>query len=225
MNKSQYTLSVVALAIALGGCSGAVNGSEQALTIAQQHPIAVDSQVVSMTIKDDGTTDDISAVDKSRLNAFADSYLRYGHGPLTITAPSGSENDLDSQEAAADIRQHLNNIGVPWSSMTGASYRSGAAGDRDMILSYTHYVATPSACGIWDGLRESDRRNIRSPNFGCSTMNNLAAMIADPRDLVAPTAMTAPDAAIRIRGVNAFRAGEDTSSEGNDEIEQQIANQ
>ena len=195
------------------------------MTIAQQHPIAVDNQVVSLTIKDDQSTDDISAIDKSRLSAFADAYLRYGHGPLTVTMPSGSENDPDSQEAASDIRKHLFAMGIPWSSMNGATYRTGNSGDRDLIVSYTHYVATPSACGIWHGLREADRRNVRSPNFGCSTRNNLAAMVSDPRDLIEPSALTAPDAAGRIRGVNAFRAGEDTSSEVNDEINQQIANQ
>lgn len=225
MTKSYVKISIVALATALGGCSGAVNGSEQALTIAQQHPIAVDNQVVSMTIKDDGSTEDLSSIDKSRLSAFADAYLRYGHGPLTITMPSGAENDLDSQEAASDIRKYLFAMGIPWSSMGGATYRTGQSGDRDLIISYTHYIATPSACGIWDGIREADRRNVRSPNFGCSTMNNLAAMVSDPRDLVEPSALTSPDAAIRIRGVNAFRAGEDTSSEVNDQINQQIAEQ
>jgi len=226
MNNANFNLTMLAAAaVAITGCAGAVNGSEQALSIAQAHPISVDSQIVSMTLKDDGASDDLSAVDKARLRAFADAYMRYGHGPLTITAPSGTSSDLDGQEAVADIRGFLNEHGVPWSSMSGATYRNGEAGDRELIISYTHYVATPSACGVWNGMGEADRRNVRSPNFGCSTMSNLAAMIADPRDLVEPTTMTDPDSAIRIRGVNAFRAGEDTSSEVNSEINQEVANQ
>lgn len=222
-NVSKYSLVVAT--ITLGGCTVGFNGPEQALTIAQQHPIAVDSQIVSLTIKSDETTSDLSNIDKARLRAFADSYMRSGHGPLTITAPSGSSNDLDDQEEIADIRSYLHETGIPWERMSGASYRNGAVNGRDIIITYTHYVATPSACGIWEGLREADDRNLRSPNFGCSTMNNLAAMIADPRDLIEAPDLTDPDAAIRIRGVEAFRAGEDTSSEINDEINQQVSEQ
>jgi pilus assembly protein CpaD len=65
---------------------------------------------------------------------------------------------------------------------------------------------------------------MRSPNFGCSMQNNLAAMIGDPRDLVEPAAMTAPDAAIRVRGVKLFREGQVTSSETDGDVEQRVAN-
>ena len=215
---------IIAAAV-VSGCSGAFNGPEQALSVAQQHPIAVDSQVVTLTIRDDASTDELSRLDKARLRAFADSYLRNGHGPLTITAPSGSSSDIHGQEVSADVRTYLNSIGVPWSSMGGSSYRSGETDGRDVIISYTHYVATPSPCGIWEGLREADRRNIRSPNFGCATQNNLAAMIADPRDLIEANTLTDPDSNIRIRGVNAFRQGEDSSSQVNDEINQTVAAQ
>ncbi len=216
-------LGAAAMALA-AGCAGSFNGAEQALTVAQAHPIAVDSQVVSLTIADDVGADELSQVDKARLTAFADAYLRDGHGPLTVTAPSGGEA-RGEQEVAADIRRHLHMSGVSYERMAGATYRAGGGGGRDIILTYTQYVATPSACGIWDGLAEAERRNVRSPNFGCAAMNNLAAMVADPRDLVSPPAMTSPDPEIRIRGVNAFRQGEDTSSQVNNEINQRIANQ
>ncbi len=214
-------LAATALA---AGCAGNFNGADEALTIAQAHPIAVDSQVVSLTITERPGADELSQVDKARLTAFADAYMREGHGPLTVTAPSGGEA-LGEQEVAADIRRHLHGIGVPYERMAGASYRSGGGGGREVILTYTQYVATPSACGVWDGLAETERRNLRSPNFGCAAMNNLAAMVADPRDLVTPPALTDPDPEIRIRGVNAFREGEDTSSAVNNEINQRIANQ
>ncbi|MFZ5617384.1 MAG: CpaD family pilus assembly lipoprotein, partial [Pseudomonadota bacterium] len=95
---------------------------------------------------------------------------------------------------------------------------------RDIIVSYNHYVATPSACGIWEGDRERDYRNMRSPNFGCATQNNLAAMIGDPHDLIEPAEMTPPDSATRIRGVTAFRKGEVTSSATDGEVETEVAN-
>ena len=113
---------------------------------------------------------------------------------------------------------------MPEASVAGTNYRTGQGSTTDVILSYTHYVATPSACGVWEGAKERDFRNMRSPNFGCSSQNNLAAMIGDPPDLIEPAAMTDPDAAIRIRGVDLFRKGQVTSSQTDTEIEQQVAN-
>ena len=194
------------------GCAAQFNGQEQALTVAEQHPISVDSQTVTMTMVPPAAK--LSSLDESRLRAFADSYMRNGHGALTVTAPSG--------DGAAGVRDALNRYGVPYSSIVEADYRGGGT-SRDVIISYTHYVATPSACGIWEGIRERDYRNMNSPNFGCATQNNLAALIGDPHDLVAPADMTDPDSATRIRGVEQFRKGEDSSSAVNGAIENKIA--
>lgn len=213
MTNVTKKLLLAAVAASGAGCAAQFNGQEQALTVAEQHPISVDSQTVTMTMAP--ATGGMSSLDQSRLRAFADSYMRNGHGALTVT--SSADN------GAAGVRDALGGLGVPLSSIVEAEYRGGGA-SGDVILSYTRYVATPSACGLWEGLRERDYRNMNSPNFGCATQNNLAALIGDPHDLVSPADMTDPDAATRIRGVVNFRKGEDTSSESNGEIETQIAN-
>ena len=177
-------LSLTALT-AVGCAGGPFNGAQHAVTVAEAHPISVDSQVVTLTLENDLSTSDLSNVDNARLRAFANAYMRDGHGPLTVTAPSGTSADFDGQETAADIRNALHNAGVPWAAISGATYRTGNA-DSQLILSYTHYVATASECGIWKGLRGRDYRNLRTPNFGCATQNNIAAMLADPHDLIAP---------------------------------------
>ncbi|NNL87629.1 MAG: CpaD family pilus assembly lipoprotein [Marinicaulis sp.] len=211
-------------ALTLSACAGAFNGPEHALTVAEEHPISVDSQVVTMTLDVDSTVSELSSLDKARVRAFADAYLNQGHGPLTVTTPSGTSGDFDGKEKSADIREALNDAGVPWSSISGAAYRAGGEGDgKQVILSYTHYVATPSECGVWSGLRARDYRNMRSPNYGCATQNNIAAMLADPHDLVAPAALSPRDAAAVTRGYNLFRDGEITSSERDSEIETEVS--
>lgn len=215
MNKSISKLLLLAAAASSVGCAAKFNGPEHALTVAEEHPISVDSQTVTMTIADG--SGELSSLDRSRVRAFAESYMSNGHGALSVTAPA------NGGDAAASVRQALYDAGVPWSSMADAAYRGGEGASRDLILSYTHYVATPSACGVWEGDRERDYRNMRSPNFGCATQNNLAAMIGDPHDLIEPAAMTAPDSATRIRGVTAFRKGEVTSSATDGEVQTQVA--
>ncbi len=225
MNRTVIKSSLAVTALLLSSaCSSFFNGPEDALSVAQEHPISVDSQVVTLTIAADATTSDISATDMARLRAFAVDYLRNGHGPLTITAPSGTGEDLDGQEAAADIRKALNDAGVPWEAISGATYRTGGDNGDQLIVSYTHYVATPSSCGNWSGLRSRDYSNLRMPNFGCATMNNYAAMIADPHDLIAPADEQPGDATARVRAIEAYRDGELTVSQTDQNIQSQVSN-
>ena len=219
----RYTL-LSSVAILMSACSSIFNGEPQARTVAEAHPISVDSQVVTLTIDADPTTTDISNVDKARLRAFANAYLRNGHGPLTVTTPSGTSQDFDGQEMAADIRKALNEAGVPWSALAGATYRKGGAGENNqLIASYTHYVATPSECGIWSGETAARYRNLRSPNYGCATMNNLAAMLADPHDLVAPSESSPRDAEKAVRALESYRGGEATVSAIDSGIDTQVS--
>ncbi len=214
MNASLLKITLLSAAsLGLSACAGGMfNGPEDSLTIAETHPISVDSQVMTLTISGDVSTSDLSSLDKARLKAFADSYLTNGHGPLTVTAPSGAGNDRNDHEAAADIRQALNDIGVPWSAIHGATYRTGEASNDEIILSFTRYVATASECGVWSGLKSSVYRNLRSPNMGCATMNNYAAMIADPHDLIAPSEADPVDGESVVRAVTLYREGEITAS-------------
>lgn len=222
-SKLSKTALLSASALVVVSCASPFNGAQHAMTVAEEHPISVDSQVVTLTIDVNPETMDLSGVDKARLRAFADSYLTNGHGPLTVTAPSGTTTDFEGQEKASDIRKALYAAGVPWSAINGATYRTGGSPDGDqLIVSYTHYVATASECGIWKGMRARDYRNMRSPNFGCATQNNIAAVVADPHDLIEPAAISPRDGAAAVRAIELYRAGEDTSSEVGD-IEPQIA--
>ena len=221
---SMRPVSVALGALLVSACGTMGDGQMRALSVAEEHPISVNSQVVSLSIAADPRATDMTNVDKARLRAFVDQYLANGHGPLTVTAPSGNGHDLDSHEMAADIRSALYNAGVDWSRIQGATYRTGPKPEGDdIILSFTRYVATPSACGDWSGMWMRNFANQRTPNYGCATMNNYAAMIADPHDLIAPADSTPPDAQARIRAMRSFRQGEITSSETDSAIQLQIA--
>lgn len=218
-NQMLRLISSAAAVAFLNGCAGAWNGPEDALTIAEEHPITVDSQVVTLTL--DANTGDMSTLDQARVRAFAEGYLENGHGPVSVSAPAGS----GKQDASAGARKALNDAGVSWEDISGAGYIPAEGSGNEVVLSYTRYVATPSACGVWEGMKARDYANKRSPNFGCATQNNLAAMIADPRDLVQPTDEAPADAMARVRGVNAYRSGKKTSSQTDSEIKQQVSSQ
>ncbi len=220
----KHSIFASAAALLTASCAGgAFNGPEDAMTVAEEHPISVDSQTVTLTLNVDPQTTELSGVENARLRAFADSYLNNGHGPLTVTAPSGTATDFEGQEAASDIRKALHAAGIPWSAINGATYRTGGSADGDqLILSFTRYVATPSKCGVWSDTRARTYKNLRSSNYGCATMNNIAVMLADPHDLIEPAESTPRDGVAAVRAIELYRTGDDTASDVGD-IEQDVA--
>lgn len=54
--------------------------------------------------------------------------------------------------------------------------------------------------------------NSASPSFGCSHQSNLSLMIVDPADLTRPREMTPADEVARLRVLNAYREGGDTTA-------------
>ena len=94
-----------------------------------------------------------------------------------------------------------------------------------MIVSFTNYVATASECGDWSEEIERRFRNIPAKNFGCFAQQNLAAMIADPRDLVTPTALADSDASRSANVYEKYVQGEPTSSQSDDSIDIQASEQ
>ncbi|NHK27964.1 hypothetical protein FF098_008620 [Parvularcula flava] len=207
----------IALLIATSGlasCASPFNGEMQATTIEEQHPITVEQQVVTMTVAVDNSLSELSAIDKARVKAFADTYFTRGHGPVTITAPSGGgQIDFYGQQVVADIRDALYAEGLDYAAMQGASYRlSPEQSEPEVIISFSNYVASPSACGAWDEEYYRRSHNLRTKNFGCAQQNNLAAMVADPRDLVGQRRLGNPDAAREADVYGKYIRGEVTSS-------------
>ncbi len=62
-----------------------------------------------------------------------------------------------------------------------------------------------SACGQWneDILDTTQNRNYE--NFGCATQKNLAAMVANPEDLLGPRGESEIDATRRTNVINDWR--------------------
>ena len=208
------TLVLSLAALASTACGSLTGNASTAHLVEQRHPITVDQQTVTLTIAVDPTLSELSSRDKARLRAFVDAYASRGPGPVTVTAPSGSGNaDIVGQEVAADVRRELYGLGLDWSVIEGATYRVPAASEGlDVVVSYSNYVATPSACGDFGGDVSNRFLSRSTNNFGCATQNNLAAMLADPRDLVAQQDAAPTDASRRDDVLQKYREGQSTSS-------------
>jgi pilus assembly protein CpaD len=147
-----------------------------------------------------------------QLAAIAAEYKARGHGPLVISYPQGAGNPDAAIGAIAEARTFLYEQGIDWRMIAGGAY--DARGDRqgEVVFSFRRYVAVAPDCGrTWDNLAV-EVNNRHHSNFGCAMAANLAAMVADPRDLVAPRTMDAPDTGRRQTVLDRYRAGESTAS-------------
>ncbi|MGL4406328.1 MAG: CpaD family pilus assembly protein, partial [Notoacmeibacter sp.] len=74
-----------------------------------------------------------------------------------------------------------------------------------VIVSYGAMTASAGPCGKWpeDTLPDSENKNYQ--NFGCAYQNNLAAMVANPMDLLGPRQPGPIDAADRDKVISDYR--------------------
>jgi pilus assembly protein CpaD len=79
-------------------------------------------------------------------------------------------------------------------------------------VGFTHYEAKGPDCGRkWSSFTHSMDNKV-SANFGCASTADIAAMIANPADLVAPREMTPGDAGRRATVLEKYRQGLITST-------------
>lgn len=155
---------------------------------------------------------------RASLRALAGNYLRYGHGALVLSAPSGGPNADAASVLAHEARMALVESGVSYAAVAGSTYE-GVGREAPIIVSFARYEAQAPECApLWEQDLAHQSNNQPWASFGCATQANLAAMVEDPRDLVQPRDADPRDSGRRDTVMQAYRAGESThAARSNDE--------
>jgi len=194
-------------ALTLAGCATAPQPLPRATAAPETVRVSMD-----VSARDNGLT--WNQIDV--INAVATEYKARGHGPLVISYPQNAGNADAAISAIAEARTQLYAAGLDWRQITGGAYEAGGRTSAPVIFSFTRYQAIAPECET----RWNDMANVRAnenwPRFGCATANNLANMVADPRDLVAPRTMDGPDTGRRQTVLDNYRQGESTASQRSD---------
>jgi len=153
----------------------------------------------------------------AELDAFGRLYRTLGHGPLLIETPENAEL---ARGLAAQARARLIEGGVTFAALAGALAAPTPEGETETLrLSFVRYTAQAPDCPSVNEVnlaRQHDNRAYGS--FGCANAVNLAAMVADPADLLQPRAMDPRDGARRTVVFERYRAGTPTGAQrSNDE--------
>ena len=145
-------------------------------------------------------------------NALASLAQRYNSGSreaLVIEVPEG--NDPVVMRTAENISATLQAAGISPQQIRYAAYNSPNS-RAPVVAGFTTWVAEVPRCGTeWGNLTRTGN-NAGASNFGCAVNANLAAQIADPRDIVSPRAMTPANAQRRTVVFEAYRQGQPTSA-------------
>jgi len=148
--------------------------------------------------------------------SIADEYKSRGHGPLVISYPQNAANADAAIGAISEARTRLYEAGLDWRQIAGGAYEAGGRYHAPVVFSFTRYQAIAPECEErWPDLTNA-RPGRAWPQFGCATANNFAAMVSDPRDLIAPRTMEPSDNARRQTVLEGYRAGRSTASERSD---------
>lgn len=159
------------------------------------------------------STDDVMLTHKARsdLADFASGYLRYGHGALIMSTPSGSPNADAASRLAHQTRLALAEAGVPYVAVAGSTYDASGQEAAPLILSFARFEARAPECApIYTQDIAHQSNNQPYASFGCSMQANLAAMIEDPHDLLHPRDEDPRNSGRRAAVFEAYRAGTQT---------------
>jgi pilus assembly protein CpaD len=119
-------------------------------------------------------------------------------------------NDPSAVEAGQRVGSYLLNHDVASDAL---SQRGQEGQPADIVtVNLVYYRAHVEACNqTWENLAAT-AGNGPYKNFGCAVTANLAAQIADPRDLKRPAAATPAEAGRRATVMDKYRQGQVTSS-------------
>jgi len=207
--KPDYFLRAAALGAILmaGSCSTTDPSPMVSEDGARNHPIMVEPSYRDLKVQFAGGVDGMSAEDAIKFDSFLADYRAHGNGSLGISVPNGPA----SRAAITYMAERAAATGISRDKILVSS-RDAANGDTRVDVTYIAYTAHTAACGDWSENESFTMDNTTPKRFGCSVQQNIAAMVADPRDLLGPGAMGPVDTERRAAVMDHYRKGEVTQA-------------
>ena len=189
-------LCAASVTLVLAGCRADTEGTRVAgwslVEPSHRHPIMVTQQPTTLSIRVSRGSYGMSPHQRAQVISFLERYrgVDAGNTRLIIEAPSGTTNEVASMQAVAEIRALMSEIGFDAAKVGVEPVQANGDQQAPIRISYLRYVAEGPQCGKWPSNLGESSANLNYPNLGCATQANLAAMIANPADLVAPRTST-----------------------------------
>jgi pilus assembly protein CpaD len=168
--RSKFAL--VLLTSALAGCVSGMEGPPERGLAAVNVPVVHRTDYVFDAAAPDGS---LSTAEAARLNAwFSGMNLGYGDS-VYVDGPY-------SDTARRDVARIAGQYGLLVA--RGAPVTTGAVTPGMVRVIVSRTGASVPGCPNWDVRSQPNFDNLTMSNFGCGVNSNLAAMVANPQDLV-----------------------------------------
>lgn len=199
--------SAVLLTAPLAACSGAAGTGPIPLTPTSRFALQVEPGLdrLAFAVHETGLSDNQALALRDMVNRFA----QEGAPLLIVEAPSG--DDPVASDIAWRIKGALEAQGVSPHQVRVVTYVAPEPRAPVLVGFETIRAAVPTCGTSWTNLGRTGA-NAGYANFGCAVNANLAAQIADPRDIVSPRAMQPGSAARRAVIFDKYRLGEQTAA-------------
>jgi len=174
LNKNKLTGAViVALGVSISGCAGS-SLSDVNPSLNSVHQPVIERSNFALDV--DTNRSGLSINEQQRLNGWFETMdLRYGDR-ITVEDPS-------SNPAVADkVNELAGRYGLLVDGIAPATPGALAPGQARVVI--TRSTASVPGCPDWAGQNDSNFKNETSSNYGCGVNSNLAAMVANPEDLL-----------------------------------------
>lgn len=198
-------LSLAAILVA-GSCTAPSDGGKMTFDDpVANHPILV--QPSDQSLKVSVSAAGIDSGDMAKFDAFVTDYQTHGNGKIVISVA----NSASANAEVAWIGDRINAMGISRDRILVANH-DVQGNDYRVELNYISYQANTAPCGDWSEDLAHTIDNKTAANLGCSVQHNIAAMVADPRDLMGPRPMDGADADRRATVVTNYEKGSPTAA-------------
>ena len=157
----------------------------------ERHPITLREGDRTVEIFVGRNRGGLTPAQRADVLSFAQQWRHEGTSGVIIDVPQAGASARAAADSMREVHSILAASGVPAKAVYVRGYRPGVAALASIKLRYSKLMAEAGPCGVWpkdlgpsaDG---DDFSNNPYWNLGCATQRNLAAMVANPADLVQP---------------------------------------
>ena len=205
LNKNKLTGAIaLALSVGLAGCAGS-SLSDVNPSLNSVHQPVVERSNFALDV--DTSRSGLSITEQQRLNGWFETMdLRYGDR-ITIEDPSANP------AVAETVNDLAGRYGLMVDSVAPSTSGALAAGQARVVI--TRSTASVPGCPNWSGQSDSNFKNETSKNYGCAVNSNLAAMVANPEDLLEGQSGSGETTILTsTKAIETFREATPTGAEG-----------
>ncbi len=205
LGKKTTILSTITLSLILSSCGGVMSNNINRSLDSVHQPVVSHNHFV-MDVQTSGGS--LAASEQQRLSDWLRA-MNVGYGDRVAIDDPSPYGNRDAYNAVSALVARHGMVMADAAPITASAVQPGFI--RVVISRSQAYVP---GCPDWSTKSDTDFSSRTSSNFGCAANSNLAAMVADPNDLVKGSNGALSDPVSAAKAIKAYRDAVPTGTGG-----------